>query len=285
MFAKTWVLAGAALGLAPAAAAADWTGFYIGAEAGGGRGEAHFGPADGEVSVAQVSNIVVAGSGLVVVPGVLIENVGASADDTGFGGSVVAGFNYQAGGFVFGIEGDYSAGSIEATSVQTFTLPQTVLTAASDVVLTRRFRSDWSASLRLRAGYAFGDALIYATGGVAFSDGDVSATDSYAITPGPGAFTDIGPVYGYPSTTATVTQSKSLTGWSLGAGIDYALSDTMVLGLSYRHTEFDESFDTAMTTPMPAMANNAQGPSVTSGDDNLSLTDDRVSLRLTFKLG
>lgn len=286
MMRKTCFWAGVTIGLAPVATAYDWTGFYIGAEAGGGWSEAEFEPVEGQAVIGNVSNVIIPGRGIVVVPGMAPDQPTASGSGNDFGGGLIAGFNYQTGRFVLGFEGAYGLGSLDVTAVSTIRMPATILTAASDVVLTRRFEGDWNASLSLKAGYAFGDMLVYASGGVAFSDGEVTATDSFAITPGPAAGgDDIGPIVGYPSTTGTVTRSKSLTGWSLGAGVDYALSDTMVLGLSYRHTEFEETFDTSMTTPEGALTGPGIGPSVTTGDDDLTLTDDRVSLRLTFKLG
>ena len=75
-------------------------------------------------------------------------------------------------------------------------------------------------SLRARLGYAFGPALIYATGGVAAASFKTSKTN--LDYPGDG------------------TQSGTSTrfGWTLGAGVEYKLSSAWSLRTEYRYTDF-----------------------------------------------
>lgn len=68
-----------------------------------------------------------------------------------------AGYNFQSGALVFGIEGDLAATDLSETS--------------GGVTL----ESDLTGSIRGRIGYAFDRILAYGTGGVAFAD--VSASD------------------------------------------------------------------------------------------------------------
>ncbi|MFB9264591.1 outer membrane protein [Bradyrhizobium erythrophlei] len=71
---------------------------------------------------------------------------------SGFAGGVQAGYNFQNGPFVFGIEGDIQA------------------SAADDTFAPWKFSNPWFGTVRGRAGYAFNNVLFYATGGLAFGE-------------------------------------------------------------------------------------------------------------------
>ena len=71
---------------------------------------------------------------------------------SGFEGGVQAGYNWQTGPWVFGVEGD-----IEATG-------------ADDTFAPWKFSNPWFGTLRGRAGYAFNNILFYGTGGLAFGE-------------------------------------------------------------------------------------------------------------------
>ena len=74
------------------------------------------------------------------------------AQPSGFNGGAQAGYNWQMGNWVFGVEGD-----IEAT-------------AAEDTFAPWKFSNPWFGTLRGRAGYAFNNVLFYGTGGLAFGE-------------------------------------------------------------------------------------------------------------------
>lgn len=65
-------------------------------------------------------------------------------------GGVQAGFNWQSGPLVFGLEGDIQAN------------------AANDTFAAWKFSNPWFGTVRGRIGYAFNNVLVYGTGGVAF---------------------------------------------------------------------------------------------------------------------
>jgi outer membrane immunogenic protein len=71
---------------------------------------------------------------------------------SGFAGGVQAGYNWQNGPWVFGVEGD-----IEANS-------------ANDTFAPWKFSNPWFGTVRGRAGYAFNNILFYGTGGLAFGE-------------------------------------------------------------------------------------------------------------------
>ncbi|GMO94125.1 porin family protein [Bradyrhizobium sp. TM239] len=71
---------------------------------------------------------------------------------SGFVGGVQAGYNFQNGPFVFGVEGDIQAAG------------------ADDTFAPWKFSNPWFGTLRGRAGYAFSNILFYGTAGLAFGE-------------------------------------------------------------------------------------------------------------------
>ena len=71
---------------------------------------------------------------------------------SGFAGGAQAGYNWQTGPWVFGIEGDLQA------------------TGASDTFAPWKFSNPWFGTVRGRAGYAFSNILFYGTAGLAFGE-------------------------------------------------------------------------------------------------------------------
>jgi outer membrane immunogenic protein len=79
------------------------------------------------------------------------------AKPSGFSGGIQAGYNWQNGPWVFGIEGDIQA------------------TGAEETFAPWKFSNPWFGTVRGRAGYAFNNVLFYGTGGLAF--GELRAVD------------------------------------------------------------------------------------------------------------
>ena len=71
---------------------------------------------------------------------------------SGFSGGAQAGYNWQTGPWVFGVEGDLEA------------------SGATDTFAPWKFSNPWFGTLRGRAGYALSNILFYGTGGLAFGD-------------------------------------------------------------------------------------------------------------------
>jgi outer membrane immunogenic protein len=69
---------------------------------------------------------------------------------SGFAAGIQAGYNWQYGHWVYGIEGDIQA------------------SAADDTFAPWKFSNPWFGTVRGRAGYAMSNILFYATGGLAF---------------------------------------------------------------------------------------------------------------------
>jgi outer membrane immunogenic protein len=127
------------LGLAPGSAVAadldaapvayDWSGPYVGLQAGYGLGDSRHTADGGDTS------------GDFTIDGIL--------------GGVTAGWNHQADALVFGIEGDISASDIHGIEPDACDIPG----CESDI--------DWLGTARLRAGFAMDSLLVFASGGLA----------------------------------------------------------------------------------------------------------------------
>jgi outer membrane immunogenic protein len=71
---------------------------------------------------------------------------------SGFVGGAQAGYNFQTGPWVFGVEGDLQG------------------TGASDTFAPWKFSNPWFGTVRGRAGYAINNILFYGTAGLAFGE-------------------------------------------------------------------------------------------------------------------
>jgi outer membrane immunogenic protein len=155
-----------------------WTGFYIGASAGFVRSTTDVTADDGDYAFYS----------------------GDSVKNTGDGGifGVDAGYNWQTGSIVFGLETDIAL----TTAKPTFNYDGGYYNQYSKL--------DSLGTVRARVGYAVDRALFYVTGGLAF--GEVK--------------NHVG--WGNDSSTYTDT-SNWQTGWTFGGGIEYALTNNWTL--------------------------------------------------------
>jgi outer membrane immunogenic protein len=157
---------------------------------------------DGDISVAAVP---------VVLPsGAVVAVTNDSTSGVVGGGQI--GCQWQTGAWVFGIEGDGGASSLKRDfAVVNPVFPFVVGDAF-------RFENNWQASVRGRLGYAFDRWLIYATGGVQFTNVEATAA-----------------LVGFP----IVQVDKTLTGWTVGGGVEWAFTNNFSLGVEYRFAKYD----------------------------------------------
>jgi outer membrane immunogenic protein len=148
----------------------NWTGFYLGVNGGGGWGH---------------------------------SNWDSSADRIGLSGGVAggtAGYNWQLGNAVLGLEGDVDWANLKGNSASTL-CPAGCGTSDS-----------WLGTVRGRLGYAFGGVLPYVTGGLAV--GDIRAAN-------PGF----------------AGASNTNAGWTAGGGIEFALPGNWSAKAEYLHVD------------------------------------------------
>lgn len=180
---------------APPIMAFSWTGFYVGAQIGYAFGD---------------------------VNGRLTDAVGGNANaysysPDGFIGGLHAGFNWQFGSIVTGLEGDVEYSGLSGRN-GVFGVGAAVVGPNGGAPFYHTTDINWQASLRARLGVAFDRALIYVTGGAAFADTDHT----------------IGSV-GFP---AFHTYSDTRWGWTLGGGLEYAFTNNWTARAEYRYTDF-----------------------------------------------
>ena len=137
-----------------------WTGFYVGANAGWGWRDNNN------------NNGIFVPAGTFAAPfggvaGTL--GTGNGDDEDGFVGGGQIGYNFQFGAFVVGVEADihYADFNVDDNIVTVpANFPPTFIPAALD----NGNDMEWFGTVRGRAGVAFGQALIYATGGLAYTE-------------------------------------------------------------------------------------------------------------------
>jgi outer membrane immunogenic protein len=158
---------------APVAPAAvyDWSGPYLGVQLGYGAGEASsdFGP--GRVSI----------------------------DADGFVAGGYAGWNFQHGNFVYGLETDFNYSDVKKKG--------------NILGVDGEFGFDWYGSTRARVGLAVDRFLPFATAGVAYAKA-------------------------YAKEAGDPKETETYVGWTAGAGLEYAFTDNLVGRAEYRYYDF-----------------------------------------------
>jgi outer membrane immunogenic protein len=195
---------------APELVPATWTGFYIGVNGGYGTGDW-----DGSQSFVQ---------GACCAVGPLDSSTHSVNTNGGLAGGQV-GYNWQIGRIVTGIEGDVDWSNIRGNSGLLTPFPQD-FPRSGEPFWTFGVRNNWLATIRGRLGYDVGGTLIYGTGGLAI--GGFHETHSIA-DPGNGACNG-------PCPTASHNETK--VGWTVGAGIEQALSNNWSVKAEYLYTGF-----------------------------------------------
>ena len=104
-------------------------------------------------------------------------------DPQGVLGGVQAGYNWQAGKFVFGLEADIQASDIHGNAVLTPIIQNNGTPFPGAGFLAASQRIDWFGTVRARAGFTPVDRLLlYVTGGLAY--GDVSYSSAIRFQAG-----------------------------------------------------------------------------------------------------
>ncbi len=130
----------------------------------------------------------------------------------GFSYGVHAGGNYQVGNIVLGAEADVDYSRIRAG----FRDPPV---APFNPGGYGRTEVNVHGTMRVRLGYAFGRLLVYGTGGLALAKID-----------------NIYSNWGLVSEKLT----RTVPGYTLGAGVEYAVTDNVTMRAEFRHTDYGQ---------------------------------------------
>jgi outer membrane immunogenic protein len=213
----------------PPPAVYSWTGCYGGGFVGYGWGKSQHRSLDPRespgVNLPDIANDRSESSG-----NPISGDITPSFDMSGALGGANVGCQYQFGWWLIGIEGD---GAMTNKDGQAFNLFQGFNGGEGRSAFERFFVSQtterWMATARLRLGYALDKWLFFISGGGAWSGVDVTVWDS--LTPA-----------------VTAHHKRTLTGWTVGAGYEYALGygwswKSEFLYIDYGWTKFFDPAD------------------------------------------
>jgi len=190
-----------------------WSGFYFGLNAGGGfaTGQSDFAVAG--ATFATVSNPI-----------------------KGFTGGVQAGFNMQAGPFVYGLESDFQYSGLKGD------VRAPCGAGVCGVALSADYRQEmpWFGTVRGRTGYANAGWLFYLTGGYAYAQ---LKTDATATAGG---------------VSAAVSSKDFRNGWTVGTGIEVMLTRGWSAKLEYLYLDFGSKTTNYVFTGLPVIADSTR---------------------------
>jgi outer membrane immunogenic protein len=204
----------------PPAPIFTWTGVYVGGQIGYGWGQNNtsFGDNFGDyASLSYTSSGVIGGAHI--------------------------GYNLQLSQFVIGLEGDVDGTSIGknysgSLPYGTSLVGSGFLDAPLGGNINVNVHHNIEGSIRGRIGYAWDRVLLYATGGVAFGgfSGNVSGNFPGGVyLPNTDFATAFGPFGG------SASASQTRVGWTVGGGIEYAVTNNWSVRAEYRYTAFGHS--------------------------------------------
>jgi outer membrane immunogenic protein len=194
-----------------------WTGVYIGGQIGYAWGAGNF------------NNF-----GFDPITGTVISGTLGNNPNGVIGGAHV-GYQYQINQWVLGLEGSVDGTSLSNTAVAFFP------GVFGGSTLTARSTADVQGSIRGKLGVAWDRVLIYGTGGVAFGGFQTDFT-----------LAGVGPA-GLPFF-ATANRSNTRVGWTVGGGLQYAVTNNWWIFAEYRFSDFGTVRNGLLATTLPAGA-------------------------------
>jgi outer membrane immunogenic protein len=232
----------------PAAKTYNWGGCYVGLNGGGAESGADFTTAVGP------------GTHLGPADVALVEEGGtSSANGPNFLGGGQAGCNWQSGTLVYGLEGDVD---YFRSNPQVINGTATLSDGVTSFTVTQSLTTNFLATVRPRLGVSADRNLFYITSGAAFTKASYSQ-----------AYVDAA----VPSGTGLATGSKSLVGWTAGAGWEYAWTDNWTLRFEYLFTSFPGT-----TNGIGAITDAAGGTNPLQGSANLVVQTARFGVNFKF---
>jgi opacity protein-like surface antigen len=203
----------------------NWTGFYVGSITGPAQGS--FDPRTAAIP----GNYLSAPADIAAVA----AGGAQSIKPTGFSAGAEAGYNWQSGHWLLGVETDLSAIHLNG-SVNGGPTPYAVGPPVNNFGQPDRFfinsyaNADWLYTFRPRVGFVQNNWLFYATGGLALTSlhGDFTFTDGNSA-----------------SDSANIQQSARAntlsTGYAVGAGVEVGLIDRLSVKAEYLHVNFPDA--------------------------------------------
>jgi outer membrane immunogenic protein len=218
----------------------SWTSCYVGGHAGAGWDRTTFSDPNGE-TIANVG-----------------DSIGVNGRTSALGG-IQTGCDYQfANRWVVGLAGDFSWTNIRGAGIDPF------FENKNGGPITLNPRTDTLASITGRVGYAWDNFLLYGKGGAAFAHNSYSLHNLVQVNG-----VDC-PAGGGAGIICNATGSTNRTGWTVGAGFEWAFARNWSAMVEYDHYGFGNkgvSF-TDPNTPSLAVINIKQSVDVVKAGIN-----------------
>ena len=131
----------------------------------------------------------------------------------GWTGGIFAGYNWRVGNdILLGVEGSWNYVSADDTII----VPPAV---GNSLEFGAKVEQEWDASLRLRAGMDMGDYMPYITGGIAWAGVNIK---------------------GYRDGEILDENDATLTGWTVGAGVEKKIDENLIARIQYRYSDYGD---------------------------------------------
>jgi outer membrane immunogenic protein len=147
-------------------------------------------------------------------------------------GGLQTGYNWQTGPMVFGFETDFQFTGLEGR-INSPTCPAAVCGVATAASFGHKL--PWFGTVRGRLGYAADSWMMYATGGYAYGRIETDATAT------------AGPI------SASLSRSETRSGWTVGGGIEVALSRNWTAKAEYLYVDLGSSDQNLAFAGLPAI--------------------------------
>jgi outer membrane immunogenic protein len=187
-----------------------WTGFYVGANVGGGW------------SVAKSTFDFAGGPAF----------ASASNPLTGAVGGGQAGYNWQTGPLVLGVEADIQASSLKG-SLTAPPCPASI--CGVDVSASYTQKMDWFGTVRGRLGYATDAWLVYGTAGYAYGNATTEASASAGAV------------------SASTSRKEFRDGFVVGGGVEFAFAPRWTAKAEYLYLDFGSANTSWTFTGIPTV--------------------------------
>jgi len=260
----------------------SWAGFYLGGNVGYSRGKD-----DLNVGGFDVNGVAIPGT------------TAASLKPAGIIGGLQAGYNWQASSsWVWGLETDFQwsgqkdsligTGAVSSTNCFGDASPPCSLTGTGTGTLAAKI--DWLGTLRGRLGFAADRMLFYGTGGLAYGRVKTFGAASFTgtFTDSSGGTCDVGGAGCPASGSAAFSDSRTKLGWTLGAGIEGAISpaSNWTWRVEYLYVDLGTAnatapFSSSVSVPGVPLTQTISG----SGSSSAHVTDQIVRFGVNYKFG
>ncbi len=221
----------------------NWQGFYVGGQGGFGTTNTDFTGATQSIAQKLLFDTAIDNSG-----GVSSWPLGSNASVHGNGWGAFTGYNSQWDDVVLGVELNYMHGKFGGSQTESMSRSFFDSSGALDVVTYQSIAAvnvHDMASLRARAGYAWGVFLPYMFGGFAFGQADIIRTANiFGVQIDPTTNAQF-PFY----VSASDNQNaRFIYGYNAGLGVDMMVYSCLFLRAEWEYTHYAAAIDTSSNT-------------------------------------